>query len=112
MLSVSLILFAACVEMTMTSVSLALREINAPRAEPIRQDTLLECLRASAVVQRWRPHVRAFLEELRIGLIHDIALDSYLTFQELARAADTWGVRSCKTVDWIREMARLKTGKD
>jgi hypothetical protein len=91
----------------MSSLSLAICEINAPRPHPIDAETLLRCLRLRRPLDEWRPHVRAFLEEIPVELLHDIVLDRYITIAELERSIAIWGARDCDNVEWIKEMAHL-----
>jgi hypothetical protein len=91
--------------MTGTALTLATREVNAPRPEPIDEATLIACLRSRSIDRRWTPHVRAFLEELPVEMIHDVVLEKHVTFRELKSAAEIWGKLDGENIAWIEEMA-------
>lgn len=91
----------------MDPIALAIAEINAPRPIPIDRETLLIALRSRAPISAWAPHVRAFLEELPIELVHDIVLSGALSFEELATAIQVWECPDADTATWIAEMAAL-----
>lgn len=82
-----------------------LSTVNAPRALHIDADTMLACLRLQCRDERWKPHVRSFFQEVGIGVIHDMVIEGSLSFRELVKALETWGVEEFDSARWIREMA-------
>jgi hypothetical protein len=87
------------------SIYRALTTVNAPVAVHMDAHTLARCLRLEDVDVRWRPHVRAFFEEVGIGIILDMVVEGTVSFDDLARCARYWRVEESGNARWIREMA-------
>lgn len=84
----------------------ALTTVNAPLPAHIDADTLLDCLNLSTTDRRWRPHVRAFFDEVRVDVMMDLVLEGSTRFETLAKAIQFWEVdEAYESVGWVREMS-------
>lgn len=88
------------------AIWLALTTVNAPLPVHIDADTLLDCLNLSMTDRRWRPHVRAFFDEVRVEVMMDLVIEGSTTFETLAQAIKVWEVdEAYESVGWVREMS-------
>lgn len=88
------------------TISRALTTVNAPLPTHIGGGTLLDCLLLTQTDPKWRPHVRAFFNEVHPDVIMDLVVEGSITFDNLAKAASFWDVeKDSDNARWIREMA-------
>ncbi|MQX36073.1 hypothetical protein [Roseospira navarrensis] len=85
------------------ALSIAAAHLSAGRRRALTPATLRLALKGEAT-EDWTSHLRGFLEDVRVETIHDIVLDTDVTFEDLAKMATALRVEG-ETVDWIREMA-------
>ena len=92
-------------------VKSVLTTINAPRPTPIDVNSFVHRLFTREADARWRPHMEALFDEVSPEAIHDLVLAGIVSFEDLYRAARTWGVTDGRNVGWVREMADLRLAK-
>jgi hypothetical protein len=95
---------------TVTSKAIwrALTTVNAPLPRHISAHQLLACLQLSSKDMTWRPHVRAFFNEVGIGVIMDMVVEGSVSFEGLSKAIAFWNVdEESDNARWIREMAAV-----
>jgi len=88
-----------------------LATINAPRPSPIDAKSFVHCLTTGQPETRWLPHIEAFFDEVSAEAIHDLVLAGVVSFEDLYRAARSWGVTDARNVGWIKEMADFRLAK-
>jgi len=89
------------------SIYRALTTVNAPRALQIEAETLAACLRLECSDRQWRPHMRAFFDEVDRGIILDIVIEGAVSFRDLDEGLSVWEVGDGENARWIREMAAV-----
>jgi hypothetical protein len=92
-------------------VKSVLTTINVPRPAPIDVNDFVHCLLTREPDARWRPHMEALFDEVSPEAIHDLVLAGIVSFEDLYRAARTWGVTDGRNVGWVHEMADLRLAK-
>lgn len=92
-------------------IAFVLATINAPRPHPLDPKTFVHCLTTARPDRRWRPHIEAFFDEVSAEATHDLVLAGVVSFEDLYRAARTWGVTRGRNVPWIKEMADLRLAR-
>jgi hypothetical protein len=93
------------------SIYRALTTVNAPLALHIDADTLARSLRLEDTDLRWRPHVRAFFQEVDAGVIMDMVVEGTVSFDDLAHSAAYWDVEESENARWVREMASVSVAE-
>jgi hypothetical protein len=86
-------------------VASAIRNINTSLPVEISREEFAAILRTGSFETRWSVHVRIFLEEAPVGLLHDLALSHETGFVALERLYAAAGVEN-ETRRWVDEMAR------
>ena len=88
-----------------------LTTINVPRPTRIDVNSFIHCLFTREPEAQWRPHMEALFDEVSPEAIHDLVLAGIVSFEDLYRAARTWGVTHGGNVGWVHEMADLRLAK-
>ena len=89
------------------SIYRALTTVNAPRALQIEADTVAASLRLDCSDRKWRPHMRAFFDEVDQGIILDLVIEGTTSFRDLHRGLSVWEAGDGENARWIREMAAV-----
>ncbi|CAN7529919.1 hypothetical protein [Rhizobium sp. LjRoot254] len=94
-------------ELENKSIYRALTTVNAPRALQIEAETLAACLRLECNDRKWRPHMRAFFDEVDRGIILDLVIEGATSFRDLDKGLGVWEAGDSENARWIREMATV-----
>jgi hypothetical protein len=89
------------------SIYRALTTVNAPRALQIEADILAACLRLECTDRQWRPHMRAFFDEVDQGIMLDLVIEGATSFRDLDKGLSIWQAGDSENARWIREMATV-----
>ena len=93
------------------NLTAAVTTINTPMPFRIDEDTLLACLKGEISERKWRIHVQALFDEIDVSVIHNLVVDRLVTFDDLAKAIDSWQVTESENERWVREMASFEVGR-
>ena len=98
----------------MNQLRQALLHINVSMPIKISQIEFISCIKGDTFEKKWVNHIKAFIHETPISLIHAIILDGFFSFKELYEASIKWdseGYSNEETNEWIKEMYFLSVGK-